>query len=337
MLSPRAVFVTGCSSGFGFHLVRRLLADGHRVIGGDLSIDGLAPRLLADLPESFGRLLLVPLDVRDVGQVREAVAQAIAWSPPDVLVNNAGYAVFGTQEEADLDAIRDLFEVNVIGVARVTQALLPTLRERRGTIVQLSSVAGRTVFPESGYYAATKHAVEAMSEALFQEVAPFGVRIRVIEPGSFNTGFLARAIASSKARAADSPYAAAQPGWDERKFSMLEKPQDPSLVVEAIVASLSDPAPFRRIPVGPDAARLLGLRDALSPDAWSLLAAERNGFASGPHPVGEVLSPAEVLAGRTDLDATLAAWRFGHLDHWAGSDEGRAALARLGSSGRDHA
>ena len=101
----------------------------------------------------------------------------------DVLVNNAGYAVFATQEEADLEQIRDLFDVNVLGPARTTQAFLPSLRDRRGVVVQLSSVAGRMTFPESGFYAATKHALEAMSHALLCEAGPMGVRVRVIQPG----------------------------------------------------------------------------------------------------------------------------------------------------------
>jgi hypothetical protein len=153
--------------------------------------------------------------------------------------------------------------------------------------------------------------------------------VRLVEPGSFATGFAARAAAASRPRSPESPYAAQHATWDARKLAVLEKPQDPERVAEAIVASLADPAPFARVPVGPDAERLLGLRSAIAPDAWALLAAERNGLAPGPHGPGEVLSPEEVLAGHRDLAATLAAWRHGHLDHWEATPAGRAALDRL--------
>lgn len=325
-------FVTGCASGFGFYLARRLLGLGHRVVATDADVGGLAERI-----GPSDRLLVLALDVRSTEAVRAAADAAIAWSPPDLLVNNAGYAIFGTQEEADLEAIRDLFDVNVLGPARLTQALLPVLRERRGTIVQLSSVAGRTVFPESGFYAATKHAIEAMSEALFQETCTFGVRVRLIEPGSFDTGFLARAVLASQPRDPASPYAPLQPRWDARKFGVLERPQDPMLVVDAIVASLDDPAPFRRVPVGPDARRILDLRDALPPDVWTMLAAERNGFVPMGRAAGEALSAQETLDllatpgedALSRLEATLAALRHGHLDHWEADEVGRAALDGL--------
>lgn len=328
-------FITGCSSGFGARLTRRLLTNGHRVIATDPD-----PASLADL-RGHPHALVLALDVRDPGAVRSAVDAAIAWHPPDVLVNNGGYAVFGSQEEADLDAVRTMFDVNVFGVGRVTQALLPTLRASGGTIVQLSSVAGRTVFPESGWYAASKHAIEAMSEALFQECATFGVRVRVIEPGSFSTGFQARATAASRPRDPASPYAALHPVWDARKTEVLEPPQDPERVVDAILASLADPAPFRRIPVGPDAERILALRELIGADPFTLLAARRNGLDHASTHEGAVLAPGEVLAAWaqrdqadpdglvTLLEPTALALHFGHLRHWEHDQEGSAAIAVL--------
>lgn len=327
------VFVTGCASGFGFHLARRLLALGHRVVATDPHLGTWVPALDARDP---ARLLALALDVRDAAQVADVSARALAWGAVDVLVNNAGYAVFGTQEEADLEAVRRLFDVNVLGVGRVTQALLPSIRANRGVVVQLSSVAGRTVFPESGWYAATKYAVEAMSEALFQETSAFGVRVRLIQPGSFATGFQARATAESRPRDPASPYASQHALWDARKTAVLESPQDPAAVAEAIVQSLEDPAPMRRIPVGPDALRIVGLRDALGPDAWSSLAGDRAGRLT-PHEAGLVLHPSEVLAlqgveaeeRRARLGPTRAARDHGHLGHWTETPEGRAALDLL--------
>lgn len=328
-------FITGCGSGFGARLARRLLTEGHLVVATDPD-----PSTLADL-EGREDALVLALDVCDPAAVQAVVEAAIAWSPPDLLVNNGGYAVFGSQEEADLDAVRRMFEVNVFGVARVTAALLPTLRLRSGTVVQLSSVAGRTVFPESGWYAASKHAIEAMSEALFQECATFGVKVRVIEPGSFATNFGARATAESLPRDPASPYAAVHPVWDARKKDLLEAPQDPELVVEAIVASLSDPAPFSRVPVGPDATRMLALRELIGADPYTLLAGRRNGLVHPSTHDGAVLAPDEVLAAWEErdeadpdglialLEPTLLALHLGHLHHWEADARGREALELL--------
>ncbi len=312
----RTVFITGCATGFGRRLAVSLLQRGDRVIATDPDRASIA-----DLAAE--RCLCLPLDVRDPDQVERAARRAVAWSPPDVLVNNGGYALFGTQEETGLDAVRDLFEVNVFGVARVTQALLPILRERRGTVVQLSSVAGRTVFPESGWYAATKHAVEALGEALYQECCTFGLKVRLVEPGSFATCFLATAERMSPPRSPRSPYVSLYPLWDERKREALESPQDPELVVQAILASLDDPRPFFRIPVGLDAERMLRLREALGADGWSLLQGARNGG-------GGSITPEQVLAGDAHaVDVARAAAEAGQLEHWRAHEEGRRALRAI--------
>lgn len=327
------VFITGCATGFGHALARRLLGSGWRVAATDPIPDGLE-QSLASTPAHRDRLLVLPMDLADGEAVDRAVRTALAWSPVDVLVNNGGYAVFGTQEESDLEAIRAMFEVNLFGAMRTTRALLPVLRERAGTVVQVSSIAGRMAFPESGFYAATKFALEALSEALFEETCTFGVKVRLIEPGSHDTCFLERARAASRPRSPDSPYAHLHERWDARKLAALEEPQDPEQVVDAIVRGLDDERPFLRIPVGPDAERILGLRDALSPDAWVRLMAQRNGSASGSGEAGDVWTPEEVLALPEDpppgvLSSTLAALAFGHLEHWEDTEAGRRALEIL--------
>ena len=324
----RTVLITGCATGFGHRLAARCLALGHRVIASDHHLD--------DWPEALGApredLMVLALDVRDVDQVKAAARQAIGWGPVDVLVNNAGYALFGTQEELDLRLVRDLFDVNVLGAARVTQALLPALRESKGTIVQLSSVAGRTVFTESGFYAATKYAIEAMTEALFQETCTFGIKVRLIQPGSFATQFLSTATEASPEPPSSSPYAAHRDTWMARKLAVLEPPQDPMVVVEAIIASFDAPEPFLRIPVGPDAERIIGLRDAMQPDGWSRLMGDRAGLKA-PHKPGQIPEAAELLrlldAGDSVPPPVRAAYRYGHLEHWADTEAGQAALNRL--------
>jgi NADP-dependent 3-hydroxy acid dehydrogenase YdfG len=327
------VFITGCATGFGHALAHRLLGSGWRVVATDPILDGLEDVLGAAAPYR-NRLLVLPMDLCDGDAVDRAVQTALDWSPVDVLVNNGGYAVFGTQEESDLEAIRAMFEVNLFGAMRTTQALLPTLRERAGTVVQVSSIAGRMAFPESGFYAATKYALEALSEALFEEACTFGVKVRLIEPGSHATHFLERAQAASKPRQKDSPYAHLHARWDARKFAALEDPQDPEQVVDAIVRCLEDDRPFLRIPVGLDADRILGLRDALTPDGWVGLMARRNGLAPPLDRQEDVRTPEEVLtleegAPPETLSATLAALRFGHLEHWEETEAGRKALEVL--------
>lgn len=326
-------FITGCGSGFGRALARRLLAQGWRVVATDPKVQGLEDRLDPDGAHKDS-LLPLRLDLRDGPGLRAAVRDALDWSAVDLLVNNGGYAVFGSQEEADLDAVRALFDVNVLGLARVTQALLPSLRAQRGTVVNISSVAGRMTFPESGFYAATKHAVEALSEALFIETATFGMRVRVVEPGSFDTNFLQTAAGASKPRSPASPYAHLHRTWDARKTAMLEPPQAPELVVDAILESLADPTPFRRIAVGPDAERLMGMRDRLSPDGWVELMARRNGLWPLASVDGGVLTASEVCAlpGNAPYEAvanTLAAYRAGYLDHWGEDLESQTALEIL--------
>lgn len=310
------VFITGCGSGFGAGTARALIDAGHQVIATDPDVASLA-----SLAALGARVLA--LDLRDGDSITAAV-EACADEPPNALVNNGGFAVFATQEEGDIEQMRDLFDVNVFGQARVTQALLPHLRQVGGTVVQLSSVAGRTVFPESGWYAATKHALEALSEALYQETCTFGVKVRLIEPGSFDTGFLSTAVARSPPQDPASAYAHLHDLWSERKVDVLEAPQHPSAVVRAIVDALDDPRPFYRQAVGPDAERMLNLKDALGADTYSLLSGQRNGGRAG------VLTPAQVLgATPAQLNTTRMAWRAGHLEHWNRTDIGAKALEKL--------
>ena len=315
----RTAFVTGCATGFGHRLVHRLVAAGWVVHASEPRRPEAWERTL---PKGPGKVIVHLMDVRNADQVRAATEKL---GPVDLLVNNAGYAIFGTQEETDIDAVEELFAVNVIGLARVTQAVLPRVREARGTVVQLSSVAGRTVFPESGFYAATKYAVEAMSEALFQECATFGVKVRLIQPGSFDTRFLDTASERSPTPPPDSPYAELRALWMKRKTSVLEPPQDPDRVVDAILASIDAPEPFLRVPVGPDAERILLVRDLLGADDWSTLAAERNGLL--PAEVAPVADVARLSPHARER--LLALDRLGHLDHWADDEAGRAALEAL--------
>lgn len=253
-------FITGCSTGFGRLLAEKLLAQGNQVAATARQIDQIS-NLQTPSDEN---LLTAPLDVTRGEQVRSAVAAALnRFGRIDVLVNNAGYGYFSTHEEGDVDEIRRVLETNVIGLTRVTQAVIGGMRERRsGVIVNISSVAGRIAFPRSGFYNASKWAVEAISEALFYEVHPFGIRVVVIEPGAYATDFGPRSAVRSPALAdPNSPYAVHAQRWSDVAAELMPNRQDPAEVVDGIIAAALDSQPFLRIPFGRDACSMIQQRE----------------------------------------------------------------------------
>ncbi|MCM2575983.1 oxidoreductase [Streptomyces meridianus] len=199
-----AVLVTGTSSGIGRAAVQRLAARP----GLTVYATARRPEDIADLAGTGARTLA--LDVTDEKSMRAAVEAVEAeHGAVGVLVNNAGYGAYGTVEEADLDAVRRQFETNVFGLSRMTQLVLPGMRAAgRGRIVNIGSMGGRFTFPAGGYYHASKYAVEALSDALRFEAAPFGIKVSLIEPGLIRTRFGSAATTSLAGSAAPSgPYA----------------------------------------------------------------------------------------------------------------------------------
>jgi NAD(P)-dependent dehydrogenase (short-subunit alcohol dehydrogenase family) len=264
------VVITGAGSGFGHALSRRLLARGDEVIAVDREPQGLPPLV------ALGAVAEI-VDVRDGDAVDALAARVLGAGPVHAVVNDAGYAVFGSQAEADLSEVAAMFETNVLGPARVTRAFLPSLRAHGGVVVQLSSIAGRLVLAESGFYAASKHALEAMSEALYLENLRFGLRVVVIEPGAFATGFSARAGRHSRPRDPSSPHAPDHAGWDRARGELVLLDQDPALVVDGIVAAIDGGEGFVRVRVGLDAARWLAERERVGDAAWMAAMAGRFG------------------------------------------------------------
>jgi len=181
----RVWFITGSSSGFGRLLAEQVLAAGEFVVA---TARDLAK--VSDLERKYpDNAKAIRLDVTDKTQADEAVAQALAvFGRIDVLVNNAGYGLVAAQEEATEEEIQSQIDTNVYGVIHVTRAVLPHMRtQRSGHIVNMSSVAGLVGTPGLGYYNLTKFALEGMSEALAQEVAPRGIRVNAIAPGAIRT------------------------------------------------------------------------------------------------------------------------------------------------------
>lgn len=213
-MSHDPVLVTGASGGIGRAVVLDLLAHGHTVVATARRAESIADLAAA------GALVLA-LDVTDEASMAAAVATVEAeHGHVGTLVNNAGYGEYGVIEEVDLAAVRRQFETNVFGLARLVQLVLPGMRRAgRGRVVNIGSMGGRITLPAGGYYHASKYAVEAISDALRVEVAPFGVDVVLVEPGMIRTGF-GDVAASTLARAtrptsdADGPYDALRAAAD---------------------------------------------------------------------------------------------------------------------------
>ncbi|GHD10613.1 short-chain dehydrogenase/reductase [Streptomyces violarus] len=240
--------VTGASSGFGRAIAEAALAAGDVVVGA-----ARRPEALDDLVAAHpDRVEALRLDVADTGAAEAAVRDVVArHGRIDVLVNNAGRTHVGAFEETTEEELRALFDVHVFGPAALTRAVLPSMRERRsGAIVQMSSMGGQLSFAGFSAYSATKFALEGMSEGLADEVADFGIKVLIVEPGAFRTSLFetGRAGASadtgvygkvSETRGAVTGGDGAQPG-------------DPAKAAALVLAALeADPAPLR-LPLGDD-------------------------------------------------------------------------------------
>ena len=197
MSTQQNILVTGSSSGFGFLIARTLLNDGHTVFaamrGLDNKNDDAAKKLQSQAAETKGRLHLLDMDVSDTASVNSAVQQALTQEGRiDVVVNNAGYCVSGYAETVTAVQLQRQLDVNVVGVQRVTRAVLPAMRKAgKGLIVNISSVMGRLIIPFAGAYTASKYALEGLSECYRYELAGTGVDVTIIEPGGFGTNFAA--------------------------------------------------------------------------------------------------------------------------------------------------
>jgi NAD(P)-dependent dehydrogenase (short-subunit alcohol dehydrogenase family) len=184
MAQSKAVLITGCSSGIGEATAKRLAGSGWTVYATARNADKLG-----DLRDAGCKTL--SLDVEDVDSMKAAVAEVEqAEGAVGVLINNAGYSQSGAVESVPMERVRAQFETNVFGLVRLTQLVLPHMREQRwGRVINVSSMGGQLTFPLGGAYHASKYAVEALSDALRLEVKPFGVRVVIIEPGPIKSSF----------------------------------------------------------------------------------------------------------------------------------------------------
>jgi NAD(P)-dependent dehydrogenase (short-subunit alcohol dehydrogenase family) len=211
------------------------------------------PAEVADLAVR-GETLVLKLDVTDQSEVDEVIAAAEKrFGRIDVLVNNAGIGYFSAIEEGDDQQVRGLFDVNVFGLSRMIRAVLPGMRRHAaGSIVNISSVGGLRSFPSLGYYSATKFAVEGLSEALWQEIEPLGLKVMVVEPSGFRTDWAGRSAEESKHQIG--AYAAtAGASRSQIRASSGRQPGDPVRAAEAIVKAIESPHPPHHLLLGNDA------------------------------------------------------------------------------------
>jgi NAD(P)-dependent dehydrogenase (short-subunit alcohol dehydrogenase family) len=264
----QSVLITGSNSGIGRATAEQLAAKGYRVIATMRTLE--KGRDLVDAAKSNGwDLQALRLDVTDPASVEGALAAA---GDIDVLINNAGFEVWGPLEEITVEDLKDQFETNVYGPFRIIRGVLPVMRQRgSGVIVNVSSVAGRVAAPLNGAYAASKFALEAITESLLIEAGHWGIRVHLIEPGRVATPFADARRAVGAAAGAESPYVPMLKEWAEEVIPRLEsggRGRSTSEDVANVIAEAIEKGEKLRYPVGADAAMILMARKAMDDEQF---------------------------------------------------------------------
>jgi NAD(P)-dependent dehydrogenase (short-subunit alcohol dehydrogenase family) len=283
--------ITGCSTGLGRALAEAVIAAGHNAV-----VTARDAEKVADLAvDNTDRVLALPLDVTDTTQITNAVSQAEEKiGGVDVLVNNAGYGYRAAVEEGDDADIRKLFETQFFGAVAVIKAVLPEMRARRsGAIVNISTIGVQIMPAGSGYYAASKAALEGMSGSLYGELKPLGISVTVVEPGAFRTDFAGRSLTQSSTVIEDYADTA---GKRRKEHDTVHgtQPGDPAKAAKAIVTAVESDEPpaflllgndalntYRRVPKQDSRASRLG---NTSPQAPTSSFKESGGYESGSRP-----------------------------------------------------
>lgn len=246
--------ITGCSTGLGRNLARAVLAAGFNAV-----VTARDPATVQDIVAAYpATALAAALDVTDTRAVDSVVKLAEQrFGGIDVLVNNAGYGYRAAVEEGEDDQVAGLFGTNVFGVVSMIKAVLPGMRARRsGTIVNVASIAARLAAPGSGYYSATKFALEGLSDALRKEVGPLGIRVLIVEPGAFRTDFAGRSLHGAATEIAD--YAgSAGPRRKENDRTSGTEPGDPVRAAQVLVEVIEGETLPVRLLLGSDAVRIV--------------------------------------------------------------------------------
>lgn len=276
----KVTLVTGATSGIGKATAFFLAGKGYDVYAGARKpADG--ETLVAEAKERGITLKAVQLDVTDDASVRAAVSRVAGESGGlDNLVNNAGYGFLGTVEEATDAEILRQFDVNVVGVGRMCRAALPLMRARRsGVIVNITAWLGRMGFPLLTYYNASKYAVEAITDSLRYEVAPFGIRVHSVMPGLFGTRFVSGGLVANPATVSPaSPYAALAAKLIPVVAKKINEGPDPVAVAEAVLRVIEDAGSPIRTPVGVEAETFVPMAKRLSDEAFEAKVKETFGL-----------------------------------------------------------
>ena len=260
----KVILVTGASSGIGFDAAEAFARQGHRVYAAARRVERMEPL------KAFG-VIPLRMDVTDEASLEEGVRTVLeAEGRIDALVNNAGYGYFGAIENVPLEEARRQLEVNVFGLARLCQLVIPSMRAQgSGRIVNISSVAGKTVLYFGGWYHVSKFSVEALSDALRMELKPFGIDVSMIEPGGIKTNWGIIAADHLAESSKGTPYEAEGLRESEtmRKAYSMRLLSNPSVVTRAISKAVNSRRPRARYRVGFGAGTLLFLH-AILPTRW---------------------------------------------------------------------
>lgn len=257
-MTQKTWFITGASRGIGAEIAKAVLAAGDQLIA--------TARRKTDLHEfeSNPNVLTLSLDITDEAQVQAAVAAALErFGQIDVLVNNAGFGLLGGIEETSAQEVERVYRTNVFGLLNMTRAVLPSMRQRRrGHIINLSSIGGYRSTPGWGVYSSTKFAVEGITEALHDELAPLGIHATVVEPGYFRTNFLDGS--SLQRTALEIPDYAETVGKVRQIASELsyQQPGDPTKLAQAMLQLANADTPPLRLPLGTDTLQAIAKKNA---------------------------------------------------------------------------
>ena len=263
-MNKRNWLITGISSGLGKAMAETVISTGDFVIG-----TLRKEQEVKDFNEQYsGRALAILLDVTDISSIDETIGQLISTAGPiDVLVNNAGIGFVGAIEEASIEELKNVFEVNFFGMTQLTQSVLPHMRARQnGHIVQISSHAGIKATAGFGVYNASKFAMEGLSEALALELKPLGIRVSIIEPGPFRTNFAGRSLNQAEQIIADYDQTA---GAFRQKLLSVHNQQegDPVKAAQLIIEHVNDDNATLRLALGSIPLKTIGMKiDSLQSD-----------------------------------------------------------------------
>ena len=237
----KVVLITGCSSGIGRHLAQQLTQLGYSVVATARNVETL---------DDLSAALKLPLDVTQLDSVKDALAHTLQqFGRIDVLVNNAGYTMLGALEEVSDEQTQQVFDVNVFGALRMIRAVVPHMRKQRsGRIINISSIAGKLSTPVNGTYSATKFALEALSDALYMELTPFGIQVVLVELGAIKTHFddTAQTYARDILLNIDSPYQALYKQSSQFAAGMRKDEPGPEVVSEVIEQAMEAVKPKAR-------------------------------------------------------------------------------------------